>query len=322
MGFIRTVLGDIDPAELGYCYAHEHIIIDNPFIAQKYPDFVLDSVARAVEELKQFYRHGGRAMVDSMPCGCGRNISKLTGVSLRSGVHIVAPTGIHLAQYYPEDHWSGSIGVEKLCALMIGDIEEGIDVHDYNGDKIERAPHRAGVIKVATSGERFNARELRVFEAAAQAHRYTGCPILTHTEQGKGGILQVEFLEKQGVDLGHVVISHTDRNPDFGYHREMLQSGVCLEYDSAFRWKTGQQNVTLQLLLELLPEFPHQLMLGMDAARRQYWESYGGYPGLCFLLDTFSKRLCAEGISEGMLDLIFKDNPASAYAMHVGEEIE
>ena len=28
MTFVRTVLGDIDPAELGVTYCHEHLVID------------------------------------------------------------------------------------------------------------------------------------------------------------------------------------------------------------------------------------------------------------------------------------------------------
>ena len=59
------------------------------------------------------------------------------------------------------------------------------------------------------------------------------------------------------------------------YHREILASGACVKYDSAIRWKSGQGNLTRDLLLALLHEFPDQLMLGMDAARSSYWTEYG-----------------------------------------------
>ena len=59
------------------------------------------------------------------------------------------------------------------------------------------------------------------------------------------------------------------------YHREILASGACMEYDSAIRWKSGQGNLPRDLLLALLHEFPEQLMLGMDAARSSYWTEYG-----------------------------------------------
>jgi hypothetical protein len=85
-----------------------------------------------------------------------------------------------------------------------------------------------------------------------------------------------------------------------GLHRELLASGVRVEFDSAFRWKAGQGNPTRDLVVALLPEFPDQIMLGMDAARRGYWRSYGGGPGLSYLLTDFSAQLRAEGVSTGL----------------------
>src|SRR5436190_4378738 len=94
--FVRTVLGDIAPADLGVCYAHEHVIIDFSYPTQQNPDFQIDSVENAATELAEFHRAGGRAMIDTMPCNCGRNAAKLAEVSRRTGVHIVCPTGLHL----------------------------------------------------------------------------------------------------------------------------------------------------------------------------------------------------------------------------------
>ena len=46
------------------------------------------------------------------------------------------------------------------------------------------------------------------------------------------------YFEKLGANLSHVVISHVDKQTDLGFHRELLQSGAYVEYDSHFRWKT------------------------------------------------------------------------------------
>ena len=40
MSFVRTVLGDIAPEDLGVCYAHEHIIIDPSFTTVMEPGFL------------------------------------------------------------------------------------------------------------------------------------------------------------------------------------------------------------------------------------------------------------------------------------------
>jgi len=313
MGFLRTVLGEVPAADAGWCYAHEHLIIDDSYVTEKHPDYKLDSVELGAEELRAFRAAGGRTLVDSMPCDCGRNVLKMAALAEAASVHIVIPTGVHLAKYYPPSHWSHSYTGSECMRLFIADIEEGIDAGDYGGPLVKRTPHRAGVIKVASGGEALDEREKKLFRAAAAAQRETGCPILTHTEQGAAGLEQTEILADAGADLRHVVLSHTDRNPDPDYHRALLRTGVCLEYDSAFRWKGGG-NPTRDLLVQLMPEFPGQLMLGMDAARRSYWRAYGGQPGLTFLLDTFLPGLRAHGCKEDHLQALFTSNPAAAYS--------
>ncbi|MCX6894929.1 MAG: aryldialkylphosphatase [Verrucomicrobia bacterium] len=320
MSFVRTVLGDIPAAQLGVCYAHEHIIIDPSFTTLQNPDFMLDDVAVAVAELGDFRRAGGRAMVDSMPCDCGRNVTKLAAISRLADVHIVAPTGLHLAKYYEPSHWGNSCSETELAALFIAEIETGIAVEDYANPASRRpTSHRAGVIKIAT-GQKISLREERLFAAAAVAQRKTGCPILTHTEQGALALEQIELLRRHGADLRHVCLSHTDRKPDVAYHREILASGVKVEFDSAFRWKPGQGNPTLDLVVALMEEFPTQIMLGMDAARRGYWRHYGGGPGLDFLLTTFAGNLKERGVMDAVLAGIFTGNPAGTFQFCPGTE--
>jgi len=311
---VRTVLGDIPPESLGVCYAHEHVIIDSPFIAKHYPELQLDSVDLAVGELSRFYHDGGRAMVDSMPWGCGRNVVKMAKVSELSGVHLLVPTGVHLEKYYPPGHWKNQCDPEKLADWFIHDIMDGIDARDTMGSGAERTGLRAGLIKVATGGDTLDSRERRIFKAAVEAHKATGAPILTHTEAGRGGLAQIKVFRDLGADLRHVVLSHTDRHPETDYHRRMLLSGVRLEYDSAFRWK-GNGNPTLDLLVELYPEFPEQLLLGMDAARRSYWKAYGGRPGLSYLLTTFRKAMSRRGMGNSAWNQIMVKNPALTYSL-------
>ncbi len=315
MSFVRTILGDIPSDELGVCYAHEHIIIDNNVATMRFPDFYLPSVENGIEELARFHKDGGRAMVDSMPCDSGRNALKLAEISKATNVHILCPTGVHLGKYYDDGHWSHHYSVDRLSELFIADIQEGIDRFDYSGPCVERISNRAGLIKIASGGVEITERNRRIFEAAAIAHVDTGAPILTHTEEGKGAMEQVALLSSHGVDLRKVVLSHTDRQPDIEYHRDILQTGVRVEYDSAFRWKT-ETNPTLDLVMELISDFPDQIMLGMDAARPSYWKSYGGAPGLSYLLNEFSQMMRARGLSEQQWQRIFVSTPADAYTFN------
>jgi predicted metal-dependent phosphotriesterase family hydrolase len=313
--FVRTVLGDIAPADLGPTYAHEHLIIDGGRPVELEPDFLLADVDKAVQELAPARELGLRAVVDAMPCSAGRNVGKLAETSRRSGVHVVAPTGLHLARYYATDLWSERESVAGLAERFRADIQDGIDALDYVGPIVERTDHRAGVIKIAGSASGLTPREKRVYEAAAVAHRATGCPILAHTTDGVGALEQVRFLADQGVDLSHVVLSHTDKVVDRGYHREILATGAFVEFDQGFRWKPDVENGTLKLLDWLLEDgFGDQLMLGMDAARQGYWTTYGGGPGMTFLLGAFAEAMRARGVGEDAQAAMFVRNPARAYA--------
>ena len=313
MSFIRTVLGDIPPTQAGITYAHEHLIIEESFPTLANPDFRLNDVDKVSAELRQVYAAGGRTMVDTMPANCGRNVLKLAEVSRRTGIQIVAPTGIHLEQYYPQSHWRYQYSEDQLTRLFIADVSEGIDAYDYNGPVVERTSHKAGMIKLATGNDPISPHQELIFRAVVNTHRETGVPILTHTNAGLQALEQAERFARLGADLSHVVISHVDRHQDLAYHRELLQTGVRVEFDSAFRWKKEDQNGTYRLLEALLPDFPDQITAGMDAARNTYWQSYGGSPGLTYLLTTFRDELNQRGLS-AYWDRLMIHNPSVLYS--------
>jgi predicted metal-dependent phosphotriesterase family hydrolase len=314
MTFVRTVLGDIDPADLGVTYAHEHLVIGPCHTVDLQPDFLLVDVDKAVAELAPVQALGLRSVVDAMPIGAGRDVRLLAEVSRRSGVQLVAPTGLHHARHYPPRHWSESATSGELADLFIADISDGIDALDYNGPVIRRTPHRAGVIKIGASEGGPSERDARVFEAAAIAHVRTGCPIITHCENGTGALEQVAMLGRFGVPAPHIVLSHVDKVADRGYQREILASGAYAEYDQSFRWKDAR-NGTLDALRWAAEDGTiDRVLLGMDAARQGYWTSYGGWPGMTWLLSSFSSQMHERGLGDAELHQVFVTGPARAYA--------
>lgn len=313
MSFARTVLGDIDPNDMGLTYSHEHIIIEESFPTISNPLFVLNDVDLVSEELMDLFLEGGRTVVDTMPSNCGRNAEKLAEVSRRSKVNIIAPTGIHLEMYYLPNHWRYSYSADQLARLFIEDITIGIDRHDYGGPFVERTPYKAGMIKLATADERITDHQHKIFEAVVEAHLQTGAPILTHTNGGKLALEQVELFAKLGADLSHIVISHVDKNKDLDFHNALMQTGVYVEYDSHFRWNDTINNPTLTLLENLLPRFADQITLGMDMAKHSYWKSYGGKPGLTYLVTEFRQLLQQRGL-DNYFEKMFFTNPQKLYA--------
>jgi predicted metal-dependent phosphotriesterase family hydrolase len=309
MSFVRTILGDVSADELNCCGAHEHIIIDARFIAENHPNFLLDDIDAARVDLREFRDAGGGWVIDAMPAGAGRCGLKLATASQRSGVHIVCPTGLHLPLYYPPDHRMLSMDRDELVELFVREIVEAIS------DEVGSLPYRAGIVKVAGSQGRLTAHQREAFTAAAETSHRTGCPIITHTEQGTAGEEQVQLLLEGGAPPTHVVLSHTDRRPDIAYHRALLSTGVILEYDHHFRsYLKDGTCPTADLIAALAPEFPDQIVVGMDLARRSYWHGHGGKPGLVWLLTALPALLRERGLNDEIIKRILILNPRRAFA--------
>ncbi len=321
MTFVRTVLGDVDPSALGVTYSHEHLVIDGGRPVQLQPDFDLSDVERLATAVAAAADLGLGAVIDAMPCDAGRSALKLAELSRRTGVHVVAPTGLHHDRWYGPAHWRHRVTVDELADLFVADIEDGIDANDYAGPVVRRTPHRAGVIKVGGSTGGPSDVDRPAFEAAAHAHVRTRAPILTPSEGGTGGLEQVRLLVDGGVDPAHIALSHVDKVVDRGYHRELTATGAVAEYDASFRWG-DQPNGTLQLLQWAAEDDRlDRVVLGMDAARQGYYAVYGGSPGLTWLLDAFSRELEAAGLDATVRHRLFVTNPARTFAF-TGRSLE
>ena len=312
--FIRTVLGDVDPRALGVTYAHEHVVIDGGRSVQLEPDFDLSDVDAMATEVGAAMELGLGAVIDAMPSDCGRSALKLAELSRRTGLHIVAPTGLHHDRFYGAVHWSHRLDADQLADLFIADIEDGIDRYDYSGPVVERTTHRAGVIKIGGSPGALSERDQKVFDAAAVAHSRTGAPILTHCDKGTGGMDQARRLADDGVALDHVALSHVDKVVDRAYHRELAATGVALEYDGSFRWGDAP-NGTLRVLEWMAEDdLLDHVVLGMDAARQGYYAVYGGRPGLTWLLGGFTQQMEERGLGADVRRRLFVDNPERIFA--------
>lgn len=301
-GVIRTIGGDLAAELAGPVYVHEHLIIDTPVVAETMPHIHLPSVDEAVAEVRTCVTAGVRTMVDAMPAASGRDPERLSRVSILTGMRVVASTGLHTDRYYDNVPWTREESPEVLAGRFIADVEEGIDLHDYRGEEVERTEVRAGLVKVASLTEQLSDRDQRLFEAAAITHAATGVPILTHTEGGLGGINQIEALFALGVSPQRVALSHTDKVADPAYHRAMLETGVFLCYDQGLR----APETTLRLLEDALSQgFGSQVVVGTDGARRSLWSTLGGAPGLASLYPAVHEALGPDDARA-----IFVDNPA------------
>src|SRR5690606_37923520 len=128
-------------------------------------------------------------IVDCTPPGYGRDIELLRSVARRSGMHLVAATGTFCEQWSPVPAWVAASDTEDLAASFAAELARG-----------------CGVIKVATS-KRMTQIEHTALRDAAESHRATGAPIVSHTTGGLGHE-QLDVFEANGIDLGAVLVSH------------------------------------------------------------------------------------------------------------------
>ena len=289
---IRTIRGDIAPAELEHCDAHEHLFLVTP--AQPGDEFA--DVAKAIEEARTLVAAGGRALVDWTPIGLGRNLDGLEAVSEATGLHVVAATGLHRDVHYASDDPLRAQTEDALADRFVADLA------------------RCGIIKIGAGYHHFTPFEEKALAAAAAAHERAGAPVCVHTEHGTMGLAIVERLQALGVPPASVVLAHLDRNPDPGEHAETAAAGAWLQLDGPGRTKYWPDSTILGLIAALV-DGGHEgrLLLGGDTGRRSMMRAYGGGPGLDYLFARFKPRLERELGSE-LSEQIFVANPARAFA--------
>lgn len=313
---IRTVLGDIEPDELGFCDAHDHVLIRGGVGVVKNPDLDVSDRDVATSELRAFRDGGGGAMVDCMPVDAGRDPAGLVDVSRATGVHIVATTGFHTPHYYTDAHWSYQYDEERIVELLVAEIVEGMDRGSYGGPHVDRLDARAGVVKVGTELNRIAPVSRKLMAAAAACHHRTGVPVLTHTEKGTMALEQVELLSSLGVSPDRILLSHVDRKVDAGLHAELAQCGAYLIYDGPSRTKYHTVEQVVELIRVAADNgAAERVLLGLDLAERPYRVGYGGGPGFGFLLDEFVPMLRASGFEDEVIQAFGVANPAAALSM-------
>lgn len=310
---VRTVLGDVE--ELGITYAHEHLFMTGGWPVRNEPDYRLDSLDAAVVEVTEAQRLGLSAVVEMTPLGFGRSPSLMKELAERTGLHVIAVTGFHKSGYYSDMHWMHRYSVDEITELLVAEIDQGMDEYGLVGPLVRRSSARAGAIKIATAYHSFGRGVARLVGAVAAAARRTGVPVVTHCDKGTMGHELLDALASEGVAADRVVLGHIDHNPDAGYLASLAERGAYLAFDRPGRVKYGPDSAIVTLVAELAERgLEDRVLFGMDLARRSYWPSLGGGPGLTYLLERFVPRLEAAGLGE-VAKAALIGNPRAAFAL-------
>jgi len=293
---IRTVSGDIETIA-GRILLHEHLQID--LSAQKGPANRIGAAEEndVIDDLRNAKEFGLAAITDLSAPGWGRDPVALRRISEAAGVAVVGATGFYWDPF-PPIAVEGS--VEALRDVMVAEIERGVDATGI----------RCGVIKVGTNrGEPDQVAE-RLFRAAAAAATATGAPIITHTSSPDQARWHVRVLERAGMDLSHVVISHMGAAQDISELTELARSGVLMGIDKV-SFPKGPTNVELADLVRgaCAEGLERQIILSSDIARRTLLRRHGGR-GYCTVLADFVPMLRERGIAPAQIDTMLCENPA------------
>ena len=126
-GKIRTILGDINPGELGYTMPHEHIL-DNPAVGGYFDsDHVLNDYDKAKQMLEDFKQIGGGAIGEASTKHWGRNTEGMAKLSAETGVNIICCTGYLCESQCDMSAWIGNKTIDELEEEMIKEVTEGMD---------------------------------------------------------------------------------------------------------------------------------------------------------------------------------------------------
>jgi phosphotriesterase-related protein len=312
-GQIWTVLGPLQPQELGLADAHAHLWIEaSPGIAPGSP--VLDNRAASQEELLRFRRAGGSAVVDCQPYGCGRNGRVLAELARATGIHVIACTGFHLRKYYPARAATWSWTEQQAVNFFTMELERGLSESlDWN------VPIRAGFIKVACEAS-LETTAPHLLVSAAEASRTCGACIEIHTEKGQQAEQILAFFSGLQVEPGRLVLCHMDKRPDFGLHQELAQAGVLLEYDTFFRSKYEPERNLWPLIEKMvLAGLDGAVGLAADLADGAEWTVNGGRFGLPGLLTQVRPRLLEMGFPDQIIARMLGGNIAARLARTVNK---
>ena len=305
MPHVQTVLGPIEPADLGYTLPHEHTQIALWHIEGRWDYWQLTRDEPVITgELDRFRAAGGSGLVDLTLPGVGRDPTWLAGLARTTGLHLVMGCGWYRGAHYPPEARFERRTVDDLAAELVREAELGV------GD----SGIRPGILgEIGTDKPWLSALEERVHRAVARASRRTGLAITTHAVLSPVGLAQLQVFEEEGADPARVVIGHSDSFPNLDHYLAILGRGANLEFDFLGMSFTpterhGEARI-VELLCELLSRgFASQLLLSQDVCHDSQLARYEGR-GYTYLSETFFPRLRAAGVADAEIETMTIANP-------------
>lgn len=338
-GKIQTVLGPIEPSELGVTVTHEHALIDlscyfkmpeeaserwyidAPFTMDirgnigkrwshnKAVQLLIDEKVQT-EEIYKFYLAGGQSIVDTTSIGIGRDPLALARMSRATGLNLVLGGSHYVPVSYPADMDDRS--EQDITDSIIRDVTVGV----------KDTGIKTGIIGEVGNFWPTSETSRKILRASARAAVETGAPILIHPGFHPDSLLHhVSDLIEAGADPSRIVMGHLDTFPDMDLIKEVAETGVNLEYDTFGSEDTvwgaiaGQPifiptDVQRMERLEQLMSWGYEdrIVIAQDVCFKSHLTRYGG-KGYAHIIESIVPRMRRRGFSQQSIDNILIENP-------------
>ena len=343
-GKVQTVLGAIEPKELGVTLTHEHLLmsgecyfvepeeaskralVDAPLttdllgIIRQVREHNLDNrqlwdVQTAIEEVSLYMQHGGRSLVEATPIGVGRDPVGLARISRATGLQVIMGAGYYVPLSHPEDMDLRT--EDDIAAEMVQDIASGVG----------ETRIRSGIIGEIGCVWPMVENVRKVLRAAVHAQSRTGAPILIHPGANPASPLEVvDIMVKAGADPTRMVMGHVDdRITDLGALKELAETGCYIEYDgfgtedtainlsiTSRSYNPPSDDQRLDRIEFLVGEgYLNRIVIAQDVSNKYQYRRFGG-KGYAHILNNIVPRMRRRGFSESQVQAILVDNPRDA----------
>jgi phosphotriesterase-related protein len=336
---VQTVLGPIDPGDLGVTSAHEHLWMDaRPLLAVHgyaattdepwglaaaaearwnpgwHPDnYRLTDLDATVDELAPYVRAGGRAIVELTPPTLGRDAERIRAISERAGLHVILGTGQYLEPVH--EPWIATATEVTVAERLIAEVRDGIGPSRI----------RPGILGEIGTSDPVTPAERGVLRAVAAASSATGLAISVHLHPwGYEGPAVLDELVGAGADPGRVILGHVTTAIDRPeLLLALLDRGAMLGFDlfgfdhsllGRGRWPPSDRDAG-QTIATLIGEgYVDQIVLGQDIGVRTRLRRWGGW-GYAHLLEHVVPLLGEAGVDEESVRAMLIANPARLLAV-------
>jgi phosphotriesterase-related protein len=330
-GKAQTVLGLVDPADLGPTLMHEHLIWDITHPAKRDPsltggpqpsqywDLLNSHVAdirnttqrdraRASRATAEMVEAGGKTVVELTIGGLVPDPEGLAQVARETGAHIVMGCGHYVHDY--QDPANHDRTVDSFAKEMIDQVQQGAWGTDV----------RAGIVGEIGCQWPWTDLEKRVLAGAVIAQQETGGALTIHPARHEDHPwMLVEFLREHGADMSRTIIDHIDRTIfDDDRLFRLADAGVILEWDLFGQENTYYAHSDIDMpndgmrlrAIRRAIERGHldQIVISHDICHTIQFSEFGGH-GYAHIQKKVLPHMRKRGYSEAEIDAIMVGNP-------------